>query len=96
MNEAINLELIKENIELRKALFLLKNQVHKLSDNEARVNTQQTLRSKKNRGISLAGIKTTKPDVYSPIRSELDERVYDVVDKILLNLTKSDDPILYR
>ena len=86
MNEAINLELIKENIELRKALFLLKNQV----------NTQQTLANKKRRGVSLAGIKITKPDIYNPIRSELDEKVYDSVDKLLMILHQSNDPILYR
>ena len=86
MNEAINLELIKENIELRKALFLLKNQV----------NTQQTLANKKRRGVYLAGIKITKPDIYNPIRSELDEKVYDSVDKLLMILHQSNDPILYR
>ena len=94
MIEAINLELVKENIELRKALFVLKNQVHKLSNNE--INTQRPSPQKKERIIPLSNIKLTKSDLYNPVRSELDEKVYDATDKLLMILHQSNDPILYR
>ena len=97
MNEEdVFLELAKENIELRKALFLLKNQVHKLSNNEARVNTQRPLTQKNNRAIPLSNIKLTKSDIYSPVLSELDQKIYDATDKLLMILHQSNDPILSR